>query len=211
MKVKELQERIKSLDITPAMLTIQCPDVSPSQASKWLKQINSTEREPTKICYWFFLFLCDRLSSEVSASKEYHKSLQGEKASQRVPEVVLETTSVKVDSSKMDKAKLEEIVAASFKPIVNTFPQQGDEDDIDLDHENMNTLDYECLSEHLPYVLAPEGKFLKQGGGVVFTHNNRGYKATPSQESPSVVFFEGQEKFKMETGFKGAIIVTKQG
>ena len=200
-----LIKRIDKLELTGYAMSAGVDGfVSPQLASKWISDLRKGTSSVTT-----YLAICKVLDIiEGEAKESVDKSSPSDKVDYSAPKS--ESKPVYNNPVTVEQ-KVSQKPPVKPYPIVNTFPQQGDEDDIDLDHENMNTLDYECLSEHLPYVLAPEGKFLKQGGGVVFTHNNRGYKATPSQESPSVVFFEGQEKFKMETGFKGAIIVTKQG
>ena len=196
MNIELLKNKIEKSGIKASDIMGSCPSIERSQANLWIK---SDYDKYSKSTYYLLDALCDVKMGVAPFSSAPVDYSAPKKESKPVYNNIV-TVEQKVPQK------------ASIKPysVVNTFPQQGDEDDVDLDHENMNTMDYECLSEHLSYVLAPEGKFLKQGSGVVFTHNNRGYKATPSQESPSVVFFEGQEKFKMETGYKGAIVVTKQ-
>lgn len=195
MDVSKLKNKIEKSGIKASDIMGSCPSIERSQANLWIKPEYVNYSKST---YYLLEALCD-----VKMGVAPFSSVPVDYSAPKRESKPVDNNPVTVEQKVAEKPSIKS------SPIVNTFPQQGDEDDVDLDYENMNTLDYECLSEHLPYVLAPEGKFLKQGVGVVFTHNNRGYKATPSQESPSVVFFEGQEKFKMETGFKGAIIVTK--
>lgn len=166
MNVQELKDRVSRMDITPVKIQVQCPDVSPSQASKWLKQLNSKDKEPTKICYWFFEFLCDRIESELGKSKEYHGKVLA------APSIATITTGTAQEKAEITFHYEE---SKSSNPLQNHKWTEEEKEDLYYMNKDACGEEWEIPVVYSSYPMEFNLQYLRVGKIVYFAYEDRVY------------------------------------